>query len=76
MKDIKLTSEVIKEMRQASGLSQGRLAVQLGCSQGWISAWEVGYGRPSAALAEKLLYVFADAGVDLSKWEGPPLPDK
>ena len=71
MRDIELTKEAIKEMRQAAGLSQGRLAVQVECTQGCVSALEIGFGKPSEQLSEKLLTAFADAGVDLSEWERP-----
>ena len=70
MSEIEMTAPVLKEMRREAGLSQGHLALRLGCSQAWVSALEVGFGKPSEQFVAKLLDVFTDAGVDVNKWEG------
>ncbi len=76
-------SEILKDLRSKSGLSQGQLAKSVGVSPGNVSDWEVGKTKPGymalAALA-RFFEVSADylleldstpvkTGVDLSQYK-------
>ncbi|WP_428980651.1 helix-turn-helix transcriptional regulator [Chromobacterium piscinae] len=44
----------LKEARKRKGLTQSQLAVECGCSQGWIVQMEQGKGLPSPDLAKRI----------------------
>lgn len=54
----KETQNRIKELRKKSGLSQEKLAVQLGVYRNTISNWERGYSHINLANAERLAQFF------------------
>ncbi|MFS5480085.1 helix-turn-helix transcriptional regulator [Streptococcus agalactiae] len=54
----KETQNRIRELRKKSGLSQEKLAEQLGVYRNTISNWERGYSHINLANAEKLAQFF------------------
>lgn len=51
---------LIKEMREASGLTQEELAKLMGVTRQTISRWEVGQDSPSPRHFEKLIRVIRE----------------
>lgn len=49
-----ITGTMIKRLREASGMTQGELAEQLGVSDKAVSKWETGKGYPDITLVELL----------------------
>lgn len=54
----KRTQTRVKELRKQAGLSQQKLADQLGVYRNTISNWETGYSRISLENAERLAKFF------------------
>jgi len=59
-------SEVIRQARQAKGLTREDLAVRLQCSVLTIMRWENGRSRPIRAFQIRLE---EELGVDLGEWK-------
>lgn len=51
-------SEILKDLRSKSGISQGQLAKSLGVSPGNVSDWEVGKTKPGYAALTALARFF------------------
>ncbi len=47
-----------RQLRQARGWTQQDVAFQLGATQGSVSQWERGYGRPRPATQQRLADLF------------------
>jgi transcriptional regulator with XRE-family HTH domain len=46
--------DAFRKARERAGLSQGMLAIELGCTQQSISKWEGGYAKPEADKVEEM----------------------
>lgn len=66
----------IRELREARGLQQKQLSIDLGVSQPTISDWESGRKHPSSKSVAKIADYF-DVSIDylLSRADNPDMPD-
>ncbi len=55
---------IVRELREARGLTQEELARRLGVTFSTVNCWENGKHRPIPALARKLMALASEAGVD------------
>lgn len=62
----------IRELREARGIEQKTLAIDIGVSQPTVSSWENGVKNPSSKRAEKLADYF---GVSIDYLLGREVPD-
>ncbi len=60
---------MIKRLREASGMTQGELAEQLGVSDKAVSKWETGKGYPDIALVEPLAQALHISVIELISGE-------
>src|SRR5262245_22717193 len=54
-----LIGELIRQKREAAGLTQSELAAQLGVGKAIVSRWERGHKRPGVTVLRKLSAVLA-----------------
>ncbi len=62
-------SEAIKQIRQASFLSQEAFARELGVSFSTMNRWETGKSRPNLTAMKKIRDYCNDNGIDFSDLE-------
>lgn len=60
-----ITASVIKRLREAKGITQTRLAEQIGVSCKAISKWETAKGLPDISLIEPLSYALGVSVMEL-----------
>ncbi len=60
---------LVKALRDKRGLTQEQLAREIGVSFSSVSVWENGHRRPQPYLANRLLEMAAEAGLDRKGYE-------